>query len=73
MPQKLSYMVDIDPEKIYEEIRKRGISKTEAARRIIPYYEVRSDSYRAFAGWMRKRKLPRHIYEDLEEILDGIG
>lgn len=71
MPQKLSYMVDINPEDIYAMIRKKGITRTEAARRIIPYYDKRGDSYRAFAGWMRKKKIPRHIYEDLEEILNG--
>lgn len=71
MPQKLSYMIEINPDDVIEEFLKRGITRTEGAKRLLPYYERRDDAYHVFKNWMRKRRMPRDIYEDMESLLDG--
>ena len=71
MSQKLPYMIEIDPSEIFDEIEARGISRTEAAMRLLPHYENRSDAYHVFRKWMRKKRMPRYVYLGMKELLDG--
>ena len=71
MPQKLSYMIEINPDDIIGEFMKRGISRIEGAKRLLPYYKDRNDAYHVFRSWMRKRRMPRDIYNNMKELLDG--
>ncbi len=64
-------MIDVNPDEIIEEFLKRGISRIEGAKRLLPYYKDRSDAYHVFRNWMRKRRMPRDIYENLGSLLDG--
>ncbi len=73
MPTKTigSYMTAIDSASILEEIKNKGLSRTEVAVMLIPQYEFRSDSYRHFRYWIRNGRMPVDRYKMLRRILDG--